>query len=29
MKDGRTAYYIALEKEHDHLLHHLKQEVNV
>ncbi|EOQ30898.1 TPA: ankyrin repeat domain-containing protein [Bacillus cereus] len=27
--DGRTAYYIALEKGHDHLLHHLKQEVNV
>ncbi|ADY22086.1 ankyrin repeat domain-containing protein [Bacillus paranthracis] len=27
--DGKTAYDIALEKGYDHLLHHLKQEVNV
>ena len=27
--DGKTAYEIALEKGYDHLLHHLKQEVNL
>ncbi|ANP81770.1 hypothetical protein BAQ53_13190 [Bacillus sp. B25(2016b)] len=27
--DGKTAYDIALEKGYDHLLHHLKQEVNL
>ncbi|MES5919132.1 ankyrin repeat domain-containing protein [Bacillus cereus group sp. RP37] len=27
--DGKTAYDIALEKGYDHLLHYLKQEVNV
>ncbi|WP_142337567.1 ankyrin repeat domain-containing protein [Bacillus sp. AFS059628] len=27
--DGKTAYDIALEKGYNHLLHHLKQEVNV
>ncbi|MEC2451111.1 ankyrin repeat domain-containing protein, partial [Bacillus thuringiensis] len=27
--DGKTAYDIALEKGYNHLLHHLKQEVNL
>lgn len=27
--DGKTAYDIALEKGHEHLLHYLHQEVNI